>query len=153
MPDDHESIDSPEDALHAIEPLRRELEAADPRGTATEAALRVQAMLRIRHVTTALGNAGISLNAYGLMNGRWLAGQSLEKIAVVLDWLRQAGEAGNTVLLARAAEYIDPCPARPDGRCLHGEWATCDRTDVAWKLRGLDPAQARKHALEALNED
>lgn len=153
MPDDHEPIDSPDDALRAIEPLRRELEAADPRGTATEAVLRVQAMVRVRYITTALGNAGVGLTAYTLMSARWLAGQPLERIAVVLDWLRQAGEAGNVALLAKAAEYVEPCPARSDGRCPHGDWAACERTDVAWQLKGLDPAGARRHALEALRED
>lgn len=146
-------IASHADALRFIARLRAAVEAADPRKTATETALRAQAALRLGFVVKALGRVGVNLNAYAMREARWLASQPLERIAVVVDWLGQAAMAGNAELLAQASEYIDPCPARADGRCLHGESATCDRTDTAWRLKGIDPAQARRNALAALSED
>lgn len=153
MSDADGPIASPEDAQRSIAPLRAALEAIDPRKTATEAALRAQGRVRAAYVTRALGDAGINLNGYAMKAAGWLANQRLERIAVVLDWLVQAGAAGGVQLLAEASEWIEPCPARPDGRCVHGQWATCARSDLAWRLRGLDPAEARRDALAALGAD
>jgi hypothetical protein len=90
----HEPIGSPEDALRAIASLERALRAVDPHGMATQEARRVQAGLRLAYVRHGLAAAGIELTPYTAMAARWVAGQPLETIAVVLDWIRQAGRAG-----------------------------------------------------------
>lgn len=149
MPDDHGPISSPEDALRSIERLRRALAATDPHGTASERARHAQAELRARYVAKALDDAGVSLTGYGTTAVRWLAGQPLERIAVVLDWIAQASAAGNAGLLAEAAEWIEPCRPRPDGQCDHGPWAECARTATAWRLRGIDADEARRAATGA----
>lgn len=155
MPKVHGPFATAEQAMRAIEPLRAALNAVDPHGVATGQARHRQIELRLAYVAEALGEADATPGAFGQIVARWLAGQPLEYIAVVLDWIARAGASGNVALLAEAAEWIEPCPARTDGRCPHGNgaWAACERTDLAYRLRGLDPAEARRHALDALGEE
>lgn len=148
MPDDHGPISSPEDALRSIEWLRRAIAAIDPHGTASERARHAQAELRARYVAKALDDAGVSLTGYAQGSVRWLAGQPLDRIAVVLDWIAQASAAGNAELLAEAAEYIQPCRPRSNGQCNHGVWLDCARTAFAWQLRGIDPDEARRNVVK-----
>lgn len=128
--------------------LHRALAAADPTGRLGADALHARAEIRLKHVLAALEQADVHLGAYDLAVARVLSGAPVETLVTILDWLARASAAGNAPLLAEAADHIKPCPppSGPDGRCRHGDWWSCQRTDLAYRLRGLDPAQARRGA-------
>jgi hypothetical protein len=107
-----------------------------------------QAEIRLTYVLAALEQVDVHLGAYDMAVARVLSGAPVETVVTILDWLARASAAGNAPLLAEAAEWIRPCPRpKAGGRCRHGEWATCERTDLAWRLKGLDPEQARRDAV------
>lgn len=140
-----ESIDDVAPVAHG---LHQALAAVDPTGRLGADARRTRAEIRLRHVLAVLERVDVEPGAYDMAVARWLAGAPVETLVVILDWLARASAAGNAPLLAEAADWIRPCPrpAKPGGRCRHGDWATCAWTDLAWRLKGLDPEQARRDA-------
>jgi|SRR6185312_4065292 len=133
--------------------LEDALRAADPAGGLSAESRRARAGIRFRFLLDALNDARVALGNGDMAVARSLAGSSVETLVVLADWLARASAGGNVELLAEAAEYVMPCEPGPGGQCEHGVWARCERTDAAWRLRGLDPGEARRHALEALRED
>lgn len=134
----------------ATRPLRAALHAADPENILTTATQRARAGIRVRFLLDAFADAGVGYGSCDLAVLRSLAGSTVETLVTIADWLARANAAGNVELLADAAEYITPCPPPgvPGGDCEHGRWTRCERTDLAWRLRGLDPVEARVHAVQ-----
>ena len=135
----------------AAMPLEDALRAVD----ATDPAVgrRGRANLRFHYLLEALRDTGVDLGNGDIAVARALAGATVETLVVVADWLARANAAGNVELLAEAAEYIEACRPGPGGRCEHGAWTQCRRTNVAWRLRGIDPAAVRRHAEDVLRND
>lgn len=149
-----------DDLTAAAQPLHDALRAATPDGTPASAIGRARARVRFRYLIDAFTDAGVDLGNADVAIARVLVGSSVETLVVLRDWLARAGVAGESsgnvelvALLADAACHLEPCPPGPGGRCEHGQWAECQRTDVAYRLRGLDVGQARAHALETLRGD
>lgn len=146
------SARGPFETIDDVAPVARDLHhaltAVDPTRMLDAKARHLQAEIRLRYLIEALESADVGLGAYDLAVARSLTGASVETLVVIAGWLARASAAGNAPLLAEAADYIRPCrrPAKPDGRCRHGDWATCEWTDLAYRLRGLDPAEARRDA-------
>jgi hypothetical protein len=142
----HGPFHTHQDLATATRPLEDALRAADPGGALAAEGRRARANLRFHYLLEALRDTGVDLGNGDIAVARVLAGATVETLVVVADWLARANAAGNVELLAEAAEYIEACRPGPGGRCEHGAWAQCRRTDVAWRLRGIDPAAARAHA-------
>jgi hypothetical protein len=146
-------FERPEDAIRAAAHLNAALEAADPHRSATEQVRRARAAIRIRHVLGALNAAHVPLGPYDQTVAAWLARWDPATIVVVLDWVASAFEAGNVDLLADCAQHIQACRT-PDfaagdaDKCVHGAWSQCEITELAWRLRGIDPETARTHRGE-----
>jgi len=140
-----ESIDDVAPVAHG---LHQALAAVDPTGTSTLEARRRHVEIRHRYLLAALEQVDAGLGAHDIAVARSLVGLPVETLVVIADWLARASAAGNAALLAEAADWIKPCPrpTKPGGKCRHGDWTACERTDLAWRLKGLDPEQARRDA-------
>jgi hypothetical protein len=153
MPDVHGPFDTAAAVWPAARDLHSALRAADPTGALTAEARRARSEIRRQYIEDALAAARVELGEHDRAIVRSIAGAPVETLVVLLDWIARASAEGNVELLADAAEYLTPCVPTRAWRCAHGDWSTCRRTDVAWRLRGVDPEAARRHAAGARAED
>lgn len=144
----HGPFGNHDDVMAAAQPLLDALHRVDPAEVPTVAAERARARVRLRYLLERLEAAGVTLGDYDLGEVRALADTTVTTLVMIGDWLARAYASGNAELLGEAAEYVRPCMPGADGRCEHGQWAGCAQTDVAYRLRGLDPSEARKRALD-----
>ncbi len=146
----HGPFHSRADLEPAAEVLQAELAAVTRGDLDDPAARRARATVRFRWLLDALEETGVGMGDLDMAVARSLLGLPVDTLVVLADWLARANAAGNAGLLAEAADYLRPCQPGPGARCEHGAWADCGVTDLAYRLRGLDPDQARRRVIETL---